>query len=259
MSPAADTASLVPDPMNPGQKILVAMGTGGNDTITFQLQKNTILLCKHGCKISTFTLAQVGRIVIFGSSGNDTLKMPTNVNRPFEVYGGAGNDTITGGTGDDILDGGLGNDKIYGGGGNDILRGGGGNDYLDGGAGDDLLLGGDGADQLLGGAGRDVLLGGAGVDKLSGQQDDDLLIGGSTTLDSNDAALAAVVAEWRSADDFATRITKLSTTLNAASVINDNAKDQLDAVGGRNWFLDLALTDAITNFNADPLKGDRKN
>jgi hypothetical protein len=259
MAPAASTASLVPDPMNPTQKILVAMGGTGNDTIEVQLQKNTILLCKNGCKITTFTLAQVGRIVFFGSGGNDTLKMPTNVNRPFEVYGGAGNDTIIGGTGDDILDGGLGDDKIYGGLGNDILRGGGGNDYLDGGAGNDLILGGDGADQLYGGTGRDVLIGGAGIDKLSGQQDDDLLIGGSTTLDSNDAALAAIVAEWRSGDDFATRIAKLSLTLNSASLINDNAKDQLDAVGGRNWFLDASLTDVITNLNLDPLNGDRRN
>jgi hypothetical protein len=259
MAPSANTASLVADPMDPTKKILVAMGTSGNDTIEIQLQKNTILLCKNGCKITTFSLAQVGRIVFFGSSGNDTLKMPTNVNRPFEVYGGTGNDTIIGGTGDDILDGGLGDDKIYGGLGNDILRGGGGNDYLDGGAGDDLLLGGDGTDQLVGGAGRDVLIGGTGADKLSGQQDDDLLIGGSTTLDGNDAALAAVVAEWRSGDDFATRIAKLSLTLNSASLINDNAKDQLDAVGGRNWFVDAALTDVITNFNLNPLSGDRKN
>jgi Ca2+-binding RTX toxin-like protein len=259
MTPAADTAVLVADPMNPGQKMLVAMGTGGNDTIQIQLVKKTILLCKHGCKISTFSLAEVGRVVIFGSGGNDTLKMPTNVNRPYEIYGGAGNDTIVGGISDDILDGGLGNDKVYGGGGNDTLRGGGGNDYLDGGAGDDLLLGGDGTDQLLGGAGRDVLIGGLGVDKLSGKQDDDLLIGGSTTLDTNDAALADLVAEWRSADDFATRIGKLSATLNAGTLINDNSKDQLDAVGGRNWFLDLALADTITNFNGDPLQGDRKN
>jgi Ca2+-binding RTX toxin-like protein len=185
--------------------------------------------------------------------------MPQNVNRPFEVYGGAGNDTIIGGMGNDILDGGPGDDKIYGGGGNDILRGGDGNDYLDGGAGDDLILGGNGNDTLIGGAGRDVLIGGAGADKLSGQQDDDLLIGGSTTIDNNDAALAAVVAEWRAADDFATRIAKLSAVLNAATIIDDKAVDQLDAVGGRNWFLDPSLTDVITNFNPDPLKGDRKN
>jgi Ca2+-binding RTX toxin-like protein len=235
------------------------MGTGGNDTIEIQLTKNTILLCKNGCKISTFTLSQVGKIVFFGSGGNDTLKMPTNVNRPFEVYGGAGNDTLIGGIAGDILDGGLGDDKIYGGGGNDILRGGGGNDYLDGGIGDDLLLGGDGADQLLGGAGRDVLIGGIGADKLSGQSDDDLLIGGSTTLDTNDEALAGIVAEWRSADDFATRIAKLGLMLNAGSIIDDNTKDQLDAVGGRNWFIDLALTDGITNFNINPLSGDKKN
>lgn len=256
---AADTAALIADPANPGKNILVMMGTAKNDDIQITLQKNGIILCKHGCRISTFTLAQVGRIVIFGGSGNDKLKVPTNLGLAFEIYGGAGDDTITGGSLADILDGGLGNDKITGGGGDDLVRGGGGNDMLDGGAGNDLLLGGDGVDQLLGGAGRDVLIGGIGADKLSGQQDDDLLIGGSTIYDNNDAALNDIVAQWRSADDFNTRIAKLSSLLNSATVLDDRAKDQLEAVGGRNWFLDFLNADTISKINLNPLSGDRKN
>ena len=52
-APAADTAALIADPTNPGKKILVAMGTSKNDDIQITLQKNGIILCKRGCKIST--------------------------------------------------------------------------------------------------------------------------------------------------------------------------------------------------------------
>ena len=55
------------------------------------------------------------------------------------VYGGTGNDTLTGLDGDDIFHGGDGNDTIRGGGGNDTLTGGSGVDEMAGGAGDDVF------------------------------------------------------------------------------------------------------------------------
>ncbi|HEX5241768.1 MAG TPA: calcium-binding protein [Tepidisphaeraceae bacterium] len=55
-----------------------------------------------------------------------------------------GNDTMTGGTGDDIMHGELGNDVMYGGDGNDQMFGELGNDFMDGGAGNDCMLGDDG-------------------------------------------------------------------------------------------------------------------
>ncbi|MGK4333802.1 Ig-like domain-containing protein [Lonsdalea quercina] len=57
-----------------------------------------------------------------------------------------------------------GNDTISGGSGNDILYGQGGNDNLDGGLGDDILYGGSGDDVLRGGVGNDTLIGGSGAD-----------------------------------------------------------------------------------------------
>ena len=75
-----------------------------------------------------------------------------------------GQDTVSGGEGDDPLWGHGGDDLLRGGGGNDTLLGGDGDDRLDGGAGDDVLIGGDGDDRLDGGAGDDVLIGGAGAD-----------------------------------------------------------------------------------------------
>ena len=61
-----------------------------------------------------------------------------------------GNDTLLGGSDDDILDGGDDNDTLRGDTGDDDLRGGSGDDDLDGGSGTDDLLGEDGADRFHG-------------------------------------------------------------------------------------------------------------
>ncbi|MFM6310156.1 MAG: M10 family metallopeptidase C-terminal domain-containing protein, partial [Dolichospermum sp.] len=63
------------------------------------------------------------------------------------AIGGAGNDSLTGGTGSNTLTGGAGNDSLTGGTGNDTLTGG---------AGNDTLIGGAGSDNLTGGAGNDI-------------------------------------------------------------------------------------------------------
>ena len=68
----------------------------------------------------------------FGGAGNDTL---TGGTVGVRLYGEAGNDTLTGGAGADLLDGGTGNDLLFGGAGNDTILGGAGADLLDGGAG----------------------------------------------------------------------------------------------------------------------------
>lgn len=120
----------------------------------------------------------------FGGNGNDTL---TGGAGDDHLFGGNGNDVLNGGDGDDLLDGGngndvlnggAGNDALLGGNGNDILNGGAGNDYLDGGNGNDVLDGGDGNDTLIGGNGDDTLLGGAGNDVLNGGNGNDILVGG---------------------------------------------------------------------------------
>jgi RTX calcium-binding nonapeptide repeat (4 copies) len=80
-----------------------------------------------------FTPAQLyGGVVFFtGAKGDDTFQNNTDL-RSY-AWGGLGNDTLIGGTNQDVLMGEQGNDKIYGGGGKDFLSGGDDNDYIDGG------------------------------------------------------------------------------------------------------------------------------
>ncbi|HWI84078.1 VCBS domain-containing protein, partial [Ramlibacter sp.] len=71
----------------------------------------------------------------------------------YDLYGGAGNDTLTGGAG---------NERIFGGAGSDVLDGGGGSDDLKAGSGDDRLI-----YELAANAGAsDVYTGGSGIDTI---------------------------------------------------------------------------------------------
>jgi Ca2+-binding RTX toxin-like protein len=82
--------------------------------------------------------------------GNDTVKLPVDAaaavasgydpTQPFRAWDG--NDTITGGTLNDVIYGDSGSDTLVGGAGNDVLYGGSSADTLSGGAGNDRLNGG---------------------------------------------------------------------------------------------------------------------
>ncbi|MCR5563167.1 MAG: hypothetical protein K6F46_07345, partial [Desulfovibrio sp.] len=109
-----------------------------------------------------------------GTDGNDKLWGADN--RADLLFGGEGNDTLYGKSGDDALVGGEGNDTLNGGAGDDTLFGGAGNDELHGGDGDDTLNGEADNDTLFGGAGNDYLDGGAGSDTLYGDDGNDIMV-----------------------------------------------------------------------------------
>jgi Ca2+-binding RTX toxin-like protein len=116
------------------------------------------------------TTTNTKHIKIFGLNGDDALSLDeTNGVLPqANLFGGAGNDTLTGGSAADFLFGDVGNDQLFGKGGGDFLFGGAGNDVLTGGAGNDQVFGEAGNDRMIWnpGDGTDVNEGGVGNDTV---------------------------------------------------------------------------------------------
>jgi len=82
---AAGTAVLINDPVNPGKKVLVVVGTSKKDNIRIQLGPGGTILCRQGCKIAVYSAASVGRIVVLGLDSNDTLRIDPKIKIPLEV------------------------------------------------------------------------------------------------------------------------------------------------------------------------------
>jgi Ca2+-binding RTX toxin-like protein len=138
----------------------VVVGTAGNDTIDCSGSTGIGFWIFGGGGNDSITGTNVGTDVLVGDTGDDTI---SGLDGSDLVYGGAGNDQIDGGAGlNDFISGDAGNDTINGADGNDVIDGGAGNDGLSGGAGTDLMSGGAGADSLNGGTDIDALAGPAG-------------------------------------------------------------------------------------------------
>jgi Ca2+-binding RTX toxin-like protein len=173
-------------------------------------------------------------VQLVGQGGNDTYAvdvLPVNVT----IIDSAGNDTLNGGAGNDLIFGCLGNDTLNGGTGNNVLSGG------------------DGDDNLRSGTGRNVMIGGLGTDDIrgnpSGGARGDLLIGGRTLYDDSQPDLVAILAEWSSARTLAQRRARLTTGLGRngtpflrttapnPSVLDDGAADAVFGGARFNWLL----------------------
>lgn len=129
----------------------------------------------NGQVVDTRAESKVRIIRVSAGRGDDqvTVDLGDTTTIPVVIYGGAGNDTLTGGAGADRIYGQAGNDIIDGSAGNDKLYGGSGNDTLTGGRGDDRLYGGWGMDTLRGSDGIDYLAGEGGVDTVYFEPDRD--------------------------------------------------------------------------------------
>ena len=104
------------------------------------------------------TLTPVQLLAAYRINLTDGADSQTFTDAAETIYAGLGNDTISGGAGDDRLYGQAGNDYLSGGTGDDSLYGGADNDNLSGDAGNDLLDGGIGNETLSGDAGNDTYL-----------------------------------------------------------------------------------------------------
>lgn len=124
-----------------------------------------------------------GNDTIYGSQGIEVIDGQGGFDH---IYSGSENDTILGSLGDDTLDGQEGNDFIQGGEGNDVIDGGNnddtlfgnqGSDIIQGDSGNDLIEGNEGDDYIEGGVDNDTIAGGLGNDTIAGGGDDDLIEG----------------------------------------------------------------------------------
>ena len=143
---------------------LVVQGSPGNDDIRIShgaggwaVSDGDPIFAGDGC-VSATRNGQRGHlhrrrglalIVVTGGAGNDNIVIDPSVpaSAKVRINGNAGNDTLVGGTGDDVLEAG----ENYNGPDN-------GNDTLDGNGGNDVLYADPGADQLHGGPGNDLLV-----------------------------------------------------------------------------------------------------
>lgn len=111
--------------------------------------------------------------VTFDSAFNDLIDASTT-DIGQNLQGNFGEDTLIGGSGNDVAGGGLGNDQIFGGAGNDVLADAGGDDSIFGGLGNDIIASGSGDDFYFGGEGDDTLFGGSGSDTFEGGEGADI-------------------------------------------------------------------------------------
>lgn len=245
-----------------GSAVNVLVGGDGDDTLLGG-SGNDILWADSvdGAEGAT------GNDLVIGGAGDDFIAGDGSEGGDDFIYGFDGNDTILAGGGDDYVEGGNHDDRIYGGdgaeGSSDQLFGGGGNDFIDGGVGTDTIDGGAGRDFLVGGVqGSEQVLG----DWLLGESGEDIFLAGALLFDEEEVpqAVDAIMAEWTSGRDYATRIENISGTgvgprdngdyfLQVDQTVEGNSLVD-DLTGGSNldWFL-YTLAEDILN---DPEGGE---
>lgn len=149
------------------------VGGNGVDTFVANWTRNTNAISWTNDPQTTqivegTTISGIEQLRLNLGSGNDTIINTTL----------AANDTINGGSGNDMLSLGGGNDSLSGEEGDDDLHGGDGNDTLVGGAGDDILYGDDGDDLFQDQSGNNFALGGKGDDTFYVVSGNSLVDGG---------------------------------------------------------------------------------
>jgi hypothetical protein len=124
---------------DPGVQLVVT-GTDGNDHIALRQIEQGIVVADGNTGWWRLYPGQFASIVIHGNGGDDFIALEPNVTVNAWLFGGQGDDTLIGGSGDDWL---------YGQGGRNVLVGGEGDDVL-------VTIGADPGNVLSGGGGRNV-------------------------------------------------------------------------------------------------------
>jgi hypothetical protein len=127
---------------------LVVEGTANAETLVLSPGTgNGVALTYNGASVGTIASSDggpFGHLLVYGNGGNDAIRLTGGLAVPALLFGSDGNDTLDAqdSTADNILVGGAGLDSLYGGSGRELLIGGLGADTLRGGGGDDILIGG---------------------------------------------------------------------------------------------------------------------
>ena len=237
----------------PVSDVLEIVGTAGTDVISSTASTITTN------DVNVTAGANLIEIQVSGLGGDDSIVLALGlVGTRKVISGGDGNDTINasamqdatifGGTGDDNITGSPVADLIYGGSGNDIILGLAGADTIYGDEGNDTITGGTGNDQIFGGAGsdRNIWNNGDNTDVFEGDDGVDVQI-------VNGATAAGDVFVLRTKTGDASRAFFERTNLIAFSI--DMGKvEQVDINGGGGsesiTVRDLATTD-IRQVNVD--------
>jgi hypothetical protein len=220
-SPSPGTTAIAISAVEMQGTTLVVGGTLAKDTLVLKPNdaSGNLIVTMNGTNMGIFQ--PTGQILIYAQAGDDTVQLQsvkihgktTYITVPAVLFGGDGNDTLD----------------------------------ASGSSANNVLLGEAGNDSLQGGSGRDLLIGGLGADILHGGDGDDILIGGTSDSDGNLTALNALMAEWGRTDlGYLDRLNHLTGSvsggqngsyfLNAATVHDDAAVDQLFGEKGQDWF-----------------------
>jgi hypothetical protein len=128
---------------------LTLAGSTGSDVISLSETTPGVFTFANGTWSSSIT-GSYNKIVIKGNGGNDSITVDASVTQSCDIYGGAGNDTLTGGSGNDRIFAGAGANVINGGAGNDtIVTVGSTSDIVTGGAGTDSFWMDDNTSEVL--------------------------------------------------------------------------------------------------------------
>ncbi len=204
---------------------------------------------------------------IWGGSGNDYL---TGSDGPNELRGGGGNDYLNGLLGADVTDGGSGVDTVSysghvtavtadlepsttdgsSGEGDKITTA----ENLTGGSGNDTLIGDNNTNTLSGSSGNDVLIGKGGYNHLSGGSGDDLLLGGINTdiLDGGVGKDSIYGGAGYDTVSYATRFSGVTVRLDQSGYDDGNA---LDGVVGARDKIDASVENVDGGYGSDVIVG----
>jgi len=243
---------------------LIMTADNGTAALTNQVTGiDKITLVANGNANATITTASgtnTGKMTVDASALVDpdglggllpgNLDFTGNGSNPFDVLGGAGNDTIDTGAGNDTINGGLGNDVIIASGGNNSVNGGAGNDSItatsgndtingdegndtidsssgldsvNGGTGNDAIVTGAGADAVVGGSGNDNISGGLGADTLTGGTDNDTFVYGSFDQSRGGNGSVDTITDFDAAGDDLIDFTGLLGGIDGADFLGNQA------------------------------------